>query len=283
MSCEMRKLRAFTLVELVVVVAILALLATLVTSSLSGLLAGRKAANTRATMAVLSAAIEMFAESAGPSLGVDYTDLCPPAPPPGTAPDSYKHLFGLYPPSPTAAFSRPGDPSGSCPPTAENDLNTVGKFAILAEEYLDGVGPPFNEGPSGLPDTEVNYSFSSIECLVLFMRRLCPEAKSALDGLPETVLTNLDKKKDWAVIDRNDNDTPDYPGEDEAIDLLEVTDAWGTPLRYSVKPILAGGFKWELRSAGPTAADEKPYERDQYFAAPWTPEDKSDDIILRGP
>ena len=118
MSSDMRTLRAFTLIEMIVVVLILGILTTLVTTSVTGLMNTSKGRSTRLMLETLAGAIEAFAEA--DPLGGAGQVLCDP----GVEPDdSYRDVFGRYPPSPTAAFDLQAAPGTACGMTDEFDVN----------------------------------------------------------------------------------------------------------------------------------------------------------------
>jgi len=245
-------------------VLILVILATLVTSAASGAIDGMRARSTLATMRALELAISQFAQDA-PLLG--------------GAGGQYKHRYGAFPPDDFVYSSDPayledyqdvnlngqwdwGEP-------VINDRNENLKYDVaLLDQDLGGVGIERLVGETWqLTDSAGGYS--TIETLCLCLARLSPRAEAALKKLPSGRVANQDT--DLVVIDTNNSGMPDQG--DERTDLFEVTDSWDRPLRYEVRPMGIGGFRWELRSAGP----------DKSFADMWTPEDDSDDVILNGP
>lgn len=149
---------------------------------------------------------------------------------------------------------------------------------------------PDLENPNDHPQSYWTKDYRSIESLYLFISQLSPKGKMILDGLPRQMVTNEDlcgggsKCPDQLVFDtnrnrRNDSIEVEINGRpervynlrdtDKSIDLFEVRDAWGTPLRYQVnvygqaqdfsllksqdlEPVKRSlRYEWEIRSAGP--------------------------------
>ncbi len=240
------RVSAFTLIELVVVIGILGLLAAIMIPSLAGVMSGSKAKQTLLTMRALETAIDAFASDN--SLGGGTPIECDG--------DVYpvRDLFGLLPPSPTADFTAGIGGSSACEATAENDVDSLGKFQLLIEKFID---------PAATKSAANGEDHLSIECLVLFMNRFSPRARGILDKLGSAT-KNLDARP--GIPD----DVIVLPG-NELIDLPEVVDGWGRPLRYAVMRMFSGGFNWELRSAG----------KDGIFSPGFSDDPSSDDVILR--
>lgn len=259
---------AFTLVELMVVIGILAILLAIAVPTSTALLDSNRAKQTLATMKVLELAIQEYADAApitgGPKLAA--------------SPDCwYVHLFGTYPPSPTSAFahnySNLADVVGGgsrVPTTDEEASETFSKMLRLVNAYLgdETVAPEWKHG-SRIPMTQEKQA--SIETLYLFISVFSPGGKQALSQLPGQCVTNEDQ--DLVFEDANSDSS--FSTSEKAFDLFEVRDAWKQPLRYAVRSPGGDTFpaRWELRSAGP----------DGLFSTPFTPKDKSDDVVLRGP
>ena len=252
---------SFTLVELIVAMSILVLLVAITVPVASSLIKGAKVKNTLVTLQVLQSAIAEYAHER--PMQADSSQISPAAS--GNDPNTYFNLFGNYPPSPISPFDLvmatiPPPPLGS-----DSDVPTTStKFNQLLDTYLNHA--------TRSPNTDDAYA--SAEALVLFLRTLSPGAEAILNKLPDGRLTNQDG--DVVQIPHGQP-----PVQVELVDLFEVVDAWGHPIRYAVSPaveVTAGHvhvlrWEWELRSAGP----------DETFSAMFTPEDQSDDVILRGP
>jgi len=266
---------AFTLVELIVAMSILVLLVAITVPVASSLIKGAKVKNTLVTLQVLQSAIAEYAHERpmqGDSSKV--CEACSTACTPTIFADDdchkYAGLFGPYPPSPISPF----DLEHTVPECVVSDpavlpanlALTSDKFNLLLKIYLRAARPA-NPAPP-YPDV-----YASVEALVLFLRTLSPGAEAILKKLPDGRLTNQDG--DVVQIPHGQP-----PVQVELVDLFEVVDAWGHPIRYAVLAILPPPgvvgeprWEWELRSAGP----------DEIFSAMFTPEDQSDDVILRGP
>lgn len=299
---------AFTLIEMMVVVGILALLISIVVPVTASLLERNKATQTRATMKVLEQAITAFS-NARPLANVGLVRRRPTGnPPPNDWRDeSLTSVFGTLPPSPTGRFV---DVTGKSwdvlvyddfkivqPPWASSlsytsESTAAGRAVVLAEfdNFLLPIvkggywehkrRDPSNPGAWAWLAPNASTDATSVECLVFCLNEFCPESRSILSQLPATVKTNEDKD---IAYENTVNYTAHLPDAAEKIvDLVEIIDAWKRPLRYSVKepagwdPIASKFFYqavWELRSAGPNGE----------FDEPFTSEDSSDDVVLKGP
>jgi len=244
---------AFTLAELVIVVLILGILATLVTTAASGIITSSRCRATMTTMTVIEHAISQFAENR-PLSGGWYERKYDRFPPDGY---TYGDPTGYPgPEEPDIATGQPWD--WDDPPIT--DLN--------GNEIFDGAH--LNKDIAGALVIEPeNYDNMNIEGLYLYLSHLSPRSRTALEKLPAGQVVNQDA--DVLVLDTDG--TPGLSAGDKRIDLFEIVDSWGRPFRYAIRPVWIGGFRWELRSAGP----------DGYFAPMWTPEGDTDDVVLTGP
>lgn len=268
-------------------VVILVILATLVTSAASGVIQSWKIKQTASTLQVLGQAIEEFKNQ--------YND-------PRRAP--YYYRYGPFPPDAYLNMTE-----GDSLIEEFNDLNNNNTW-----DWCEPVEPGYDYNPNGLYDPgslrhdfagafetqwnpagawvakPANYfdliadDFNSIESLCLYLSRLCPNAANRLEHLASSgQVTNQDKLKQgggpapdallFLLTDRNGNGRVDPGDSYERVDLREVIDSWRCPLRYQVRKLVTGDWQWELRSAGP----------DGKFAEMWTPQEQSDDVVLRGP
>ena len=279
---------AFTLIEMIVVVAIISLLLAISIPVSMGLVNSQKAKATKMTMQTLDAAISSFA-----------------AEQPITSPE-YMTFFGSFPPSPVTpifldatkpAFENLGPSQFSLDDKnlKDNFIDTNGTKARFESLVRNNLVPP-GTGPdrwvyendsqwktTSHPETDKHLS---IETLVLFLRRLSPQASRSLDRLQKYVTNSDGDRISWDADGSTDTGFDLF-----TTDLFEVNDAWGNSLRYAVQaPVYTTNgttngtlkIRWELRSAGP----------DGKFAPTWrTPvdgsfadeDDGSDDVILRGP
>lgn len=268
---------AFSLVELLVVISVLAVLATLVTLAANAFLNNQRNTNTQATFKILEQAIAIYATEVEPPSSA-YRNRYRNLPPDGYSlrvPESFGS-GGWSDPSPDDNNSGYYEAAW-----ARNDL--ANQAVIQRYQYVGG------SWVHAWPDT----IFHSIEAFHLYATQLSPGAGDILKQLPRQYVTNQDRptggaeQPDLISIDRNnsgDAAPPSPSNPDEQIELVEITDAWGNPLRYYVRHSLlredAGthAMRWELRSAGP---DEK-FVADHLNAA-FNDAEKSDDIVLRGP
>jgi len=260
--------RAFTLVEVMVVVGILVILMVIAIPVATGLLDSQRGRQTLATMDTLRVAIEQFADEA-PIRGEGKLGT-------GTV-HPYEVVFGRYPASPTSAvLPAEGWPSTNrYPVTEEAAPETREKFDLLVRaftKYSGGLHP----SPGDSPEHDDN----TIECLVLFLNTFSPQASQTLQHIQASVMTNEDRDLAYRIEDIAAPEAYDAD-EHEAVDLFEVRDGWKRPMRYAVlspqlntqgQTVLPA--RWELRSAG---ADG------QFAELPFTPEEESDDVVLRGP
>ncbi|HOM53908.1 MAG TPA: hypothetical protein PLV57_22495, partial [Phycisphaerae bacterium] len=272
----------------IVVVAIISLLLAISIPVSMGLVNSQKAKATKMTMQTLDAAISSFA-----------------AEQPITSPE-YMTFFGSFPPSPVTpifldatkpAFENLGPSQFSLDDKnlKDNFIDTNGTKARF-ERLVGNNLVPLGTGPdrwvyendsqwktTSHPETDKHLS---IETLVLFLRRLSPQASRSLDRLQKYVTNSDGDRISWDADGSTDTRFDLF-----TTDLFEVNDAWGNSLRYAVQaPVYTTNgttngtlkIRWELRSAGP----------DGKFAPTWrTPvdgsfadeDDGSDDVILRGP
>lgn len=291
---------AFTLVEMMVVIGILALLIALIVPVTTSLLERNKRSQTLATMKVLEQAIAAFS-NVRPLAKAGTVRLRPTGQPSphDWAPESVSAVFGSLPPTPTSRLVNPmKDPLDFTivlPPwgdarsyTVDGSVDTTAKFGFLLALVKNGPWEYKRKDPTqGTTNwAQINWlgpdpakDAASIECLVFCLNELCTESRSILSQLPAASKVNDDKDMAYENLV---NPTAHKPEETEKmIDLIEIIDAWKRPLRYAVKepaipdPITGAAAypaTWELRSAGP----------DGLFADPFTAEDVSDDVILKG-
>gem|GEM_PF-1363684 len=299
----------FTLIEMMVVVGILALLIAIIAPVTASLLERNKRSQTLATMKVLEQGITAFS-NARPLARSGYVRLRPTGQP---APNDWRaerlsDVFGTLPPTPTGRILDPRlDPidlrvvlpawSSSDVWTGETTGETAVKFGFLLGTVKNGPWEHLRRDPTKpgswawvAPDP--GRDAASIECLVFCLNELCAESRLIVNQLPAASKANEDKDIAFENTINWNAHLPDVsygaggvivPEKTEKmVDLTEIIDAWKRPLRYSVKepvgwdPIAdkyAYQASWELRSAGP----------DGVFAGPFSSEDVSDDVILKGP
>jgi len=242
-------LPAFTLVELVVVIAILLILSAIAVPVSTSLINQNKTANTQTTFEVLDIAIQQFIQDR-PMQGHSTASgsVCS-----GTA-VAYTEAFSNYPPSPmseTAPPPLPTDPA--CVASTELDPLTTTKFDHLLDVLLEATRP----------DTSVPNEYASAETLILFLQQLSPKAKKMLDSLPDRLLTNKDQDIVQFITGQR-------------VDLFEIVDAWGHPIRYMVtKSKTSEKFRYELRSAGPDGRFEEMFD--------FNKDGDGDDVITQHP
>ncbi len=300
--------RAFTLLELMVVVGIIGLLLAIVIPSTLAILTKQKKNNTTANMEVLKTAIQTF-ESKKP-LGDKYKNTARGFPYFGFLPPDHFifHPATTSPPQeswdPTTqdlnknGFWDPGEPiTGDQPDKAdeghnrfnpvhvENDL-LVGQLRGV-QRKINGTWQPDDPLPGGMT---VNEDGRSSETLYLYLSRLCPECQTVLTKLPVQILTNNDQCStgscpDKVILGIKPNTNPTQADEDNGqhVDLTEIRDAWGKPIRYQVERVgslQSPSWKWELRSMG---ADETFTTDSNGVPTMFIPQEQSgDDVIVSG-
>lgn len=270
-----RTVRAFSLVELIAVISIIALLLALTGIGVIGWINSAKVRGTTATMNTLKTAIDVFVNERPMASG--WGD--PRIPKPNKEwrlpnPDGrlgYEAYFGSLPPTPIAQIDL--DTPGAQPlnEDAPAQAKVISKqFSYMVMAYLQGGsmkagrqgllpnGKPGWQSPSQDPTSE---DYASIECLVLFLSQMSPRSKAVIDKMPTECRKNLDR--DRAVLGGTDN----------YAELIEITDAWGKPLRWAVQRVSSDLVRWELRSAG----------KDGVFASPFAATEQFDDVVLQGP
>lgn len=287
----LRGIAGFTLMEMIVVVSIILVLLAIAVPVSTGLIKSQKSKATKATMLVLENAISAFSQE---------------------KPLDQHGAFGSFPPSPVSAFN----PMFRNPePLYDGDplfLNEFGPSAFAVNDVPAGVHPFVGEtftkfkfeklvrlylAPNGdVPAMDWHYdgdatwienslpsdTYLSIETLVLFLNRLSPESRDILAKLTKQT-TNLDKDRIAWDADGQTATTGDL----FIVDLFEIVDTWGTPMRYAVQTAVRTTdgtmpVRWELRSAGADRKFEPTF--DPANPALFLPEDEAgDDVILRGP
>jgi type II secretory pathway pseudopilin PulG len=232
---------------------------------------------------------------------VEYKLSGPPQRLNGACRDSVRlPLFERFPPCPLTTFSpSPNETANytrsSGPPqippypgSADQELDTQAKFIrlinIMRGSDLSSVSERlyWKIVPNYVNRTE---NYASIECLLYALSEFSPGARRIMDQLEgKPVLGNLDK--DFTYEDAGPPAVNAFngrfdPGERQ-VPLYEILDGWKRPIRYALleamkadisNPTQGSGIKWELRSAGD----------DGIFSPPFTPADRSDDVILQGP
>jgi prepilin-type N-terminal cleavage/methylation domain-containing protein len=271
-----RSARAFTLIEMIVVVSIVAILLSLVGVGAVSWINSSKVRATAATLEALKVAIDDYVNERPMASGRgDPRSTTGPNPNQvWTLPDGhlgYDAFFGALPPSPTARIDLV---TPTVDPFIEDlpaHVPTISRqFSHMVIAYLQGSNAQ-NDGREGLSPsgtvvwkspavTPPSEDYASIECLVLFLSQMSPSSRSKIDKLKDCT-SNLDR--DRAIL----------AGTGARADLVEITDAWDKPLRWSVRRVTDTLVRWELRSAG----------KDGKFSLAFTPKEKSDDVILQGP
>lgn len=257
-----RSARAFSLVEVIVVVSIIALLLSLAGIGANAWINSNRVRDTEATMLALEQAIRDFSD-ANPL-------VARPIDGNGT---SYGLWFGQWPPCPVTPWMPPPAIPGPQPALNESIAGQAQADAVVARMnhlvgwYLRSQGEPrqwlLAGGKSQFAPPEPTRDYASIECLVLFLTQFSPAAKAKIGKLPQK---NLD----------NDRALPAGWPSAAPIDLVEIVDSWGNPLRWAVLPhdqnVDANKglpVRWELRSAG----------KDGVFSPPFTPAGQGDDVV----
>lgn len=270
-----RTVRAFSLVELIAVISIIALLLSLTGIGAVGWINSAKARGTMTTMNTLKTAIDVFVNERPMASGWGDPRI-PPKPnrewrlpnPDGRL--GYEAYFGAFPPTPIAQINT----NNTAAPLLDEDTPAEAKviskqFSYMVMAYLQGSGMQAARmalDPNGRPEwlspgnDPTSEDYASIECLVLFLSQMSPRSKGVIDKMPTECKKNLDR--DVAML---------AGGQQFA--LIEITDAWGKPLRWAVQPVTSDLVRWELRSAG----------KDGVFASPFAATEQSDDVVLPGP
>jgi prepilin-type N-terminal cleavage/methylation domain-containing protein len=270
--------RAFTMIELMVVVGILGLLLAIILPTANRVLQNTKIKSTLATMQVVENAIARF-ESDRPLGTTAYGNFPPPSfstnvftiPTRETFTDTNTNGVWDWAPVPEAITNDDGN--------GMYDRVYI-RLVVAGLSKAPGFTPIIGRNPGGTPDAEgpepyFTKDFLSIESLYFFISQFSPQGKAILSKLPASMVMNKDicggvSCPDVLIYDSNKNDTMD-PATDSRVDLFEIYDSWDRPLHYMVRPT-PNGFEWELRSAGP----------DGKFDVMFTPEDQSDDVVLKG-
>lgn len=313
---------AFTMIELMVVVGILGLLLAIILPTANRILANTKIKSTLATMQIIENAIERYENDRpfgklicdpaySTSTNFRYTHHFDSLPP-----DDFALLsedFQDTPPASVLDNDRwdPGEliENGAGVP---RDMNGNKRFDVaclsrdIAGVSSDVINPnilawmrnpllanpdpdidpqPNNPNPVASDNARVfDSDYRPIEALYLYISIFSPQGKAILDKLPSSVIGNKDQCSgapcpDILIIGKDNTGKADLVN-GKRLDLFEIYDSWGRAMRYAVKPPVVDRIQcraevpasWELRSAGP----------DGKFAAMFTPEDASDDVVLRG-
>jgi prepilin-type N-terminal cleavage/methylation domain-containing protein len=255
----------FSLVEILVVVAIITILMTMAGVGYNHIVNSNRVTDTRAIMLTLEGAIKEFA-AAQP---IERRDIDVGFP--------YGMWFGHWPPSPVTPWDTTAPLAVGAVPadyetTAAGAAAAFTRFDYLIRRYFwpppgsgPAIDPPVGVPPAGIP-AEKHYA--SIECLVLFLTQCSPQAKAMIDKIPDERRPNLDHDRAMLV---------DSSGTQTWVDLHEVVDSWGVPLRWTVMPADQSipqnsgvPVRWELRSAG----------KDGVFSPPFTLPGASDDVVV---
>jgi len=269
-----RTVRAFSLVEMIAVISIIALLLALTGIAIIGLIDSAKVRGTKATMNTLKTAIDVFVNERPMASGWGDPRI-PPKPKQEwrLAPEKlgYEAYFGAFPPTPIAQINLNEPTARPLNEDLPSEAKVISKqFSHMVMAYLQG--STMQAARKGLaPDGKLEWQspsqdptgedYASIECLVLFLSQMSPRSKAVIDKMPTECKKNLDR--DLAVL-----------AGDQEFALIEITDAWGKPLRWAVQPVTSDLVRWELRSAG---KDEK------FSVAFFSEPEKSDDVVLQGP
>jgi len=268
-----RTVRAFSLVELIAVISIIALLLALTGIGVIGWINSAKVRGTTATMNTLKTAIDVFVNERPMASGRGDPRI-PPKPKQqwSLAPEKlgYEAYFGAFPPTPIARINDNDPFALLLNEDTSAEARVISKqFSHMVMAYLQGSsmqaarkglapnGRPEWQSPSQDPTGE---DYASIECLVLFLSQMSPRSKAVIDKMPTECKKNLDR--DLAVL-----------AGDQEFALIEITDAWGKPLRWAVQPVTIDLVRWELRSVG----------KDGVFASPFAATEQFDDVVLQGP
>ncbi len=274
------------MIELVVVIGIIGLLLTILVPAVNALLESNRSKTTLSTMKVLENAIERY-KSERPLGGIvdagtlppDYFLWEPDTPPP---------IYEYWNPATDDANSNGrwdyGEVVNDDQTQPEDEGRGWWNRTILTAHFpqvslKDGVQRRINNAWVPAQPNFAERDYRSIESLYFYMSQLSPQGRQILNTLPQSIVQNKDQCggatcPDIVIlgIDKASTATPPpFDPNGKRIELVEVNDAWGRPLRYKVRP-LASEHEWELRSAGP----------DGKFSFPFTPQEQSDDVPLRG-
>jgi len=195
------------------VVSVILILMALVISVGDGVIESSRRRSTENTMRIMRTAMEAFRNDE-----------------PFRADSSYQAMFGSFPAS---NLNRLGVAGGDFP-----DAKAYGQQSGLPRDFASRADyDPL--GTNSPPYVYAPFDFESIEAFCFYCRQYSPAARDVLAQLRDTLLTNQDKappdfvREDWQNrdpdwVDMNDDGSLGP----EDVQLVEIVDAWGRPLRY---------------------------------------------------
>lgn len=269
---------AFSIVEMLIVVGIIGILLALSLPAAHSISVRQKKSATMGSLRVLETVIEGFSQAR--TLNGKYKKYFGEAPPDFFVwrwpRDGPYHCEKFEDSTSGPLHNGKWDPGEKIINDYEPDPESFGRYnpACIGLDFprissFDGIRA---KQPSGeyLSWMAAHEDYRSIETLAFYVQNLDPADKALLLRLPSGNKDHLNNTlhPDFAIFGVKTDNFSVEPTAFNCLDLIEVLDAWGEPLRYRIDYATQ---EWELRSAGP----------DGVCATAFTPEEQSDDVILR--